>query len=132
MAVSRAKLVIGATVIAGAAAYLAIAAVQSGWVYYVPVDQFMAEQGVPGRRIRLCGMADAIEADPGRFAFELRGETARIRVQYRGVSLPQLLKPGAQVVVEGSLDQSGVFVADVLLTKCASKYEAKTTREPRP
>jgi cytochrome c-type biogenesis protein CcmE len=31
--------------------------------------------------------------------------------------------PGKNVVVEGRRDPAGVFQADVLMTKCASKYE---------
>ena len=45
-------------------------------------------------------------------------------VTYAGV-LPDLFKPGGEVVVEGRLDAAGTFKADVLMTKCASKYEMK-------
>jgi cytochrome c-type biogenesis protein CcmE len=45
-------------------------------------------------------------------------------VSYRG-TVPDLFKAGADVVVEGKLNAAGTFEADVLLTKCASKYDAK-------
>ena len=32
---------------------------------------------------------------------------------------------GREVVVEGKYDSAGVFQADLLMTKCASKYEGK-------
>jgi cytochrome c-type biogenesis protein CcmE len=45
-------------------------------------------------------------------------------VRYRG-PVPDLFGAGRQVVVEGTMSD-GVLEADVLLTKCASKYEART------
>jgi cytochrome c-type biogenesis protein CcmE len=49
--------------------------------------------------------------------------TASVAVVYRG-SVPDLFKVGRDVVLEGEL-RRGVFAADVLATKCPSKYKAK-------
>ena len=53
----------------------------------------------------------------------LLGETKRVPVAFKGV-VPDLFKAGSEVVVEGRLDQGGVFRADSVMTKCASKYES--------
>jgi cytochrome c-type biogenesis protein CcmE len=46
-------------------------------------------------------------------------------VVYRG-ALPDAFKdqPGTEVVAEGRLDGQGIFLAQTLITKCPSKYEA--------
>ena len=66
----------------------------------------------------------------GGLRFELRdighATSARVPVRYRG-SVPDLFKAGRHVTVEGTL-RHGVFVAKPgsLITKCPSKYTAKT------
>ena len=124
----RMKLLVGGLVLAGAVAYLAVAGVRSGWVYYVAVDEFVGEAAVVGQRVRLTGTVaeEGLEVKPGAMAakFELAGQRRRVAVRYRG-AVPDLFKAGAPVVVEGKLDDAGVFQADKLLTKCASKYEAR-------
>jgi cytochrome c-type biogenesis protein CcmE len=53
--------------------------------------------------------------------------TATVPVVYKG-SVPDLFRPGRDIVVEGRL-QNGVFVAvpGTLVTKCPSKYTPKKT-----
>lgn len=124
----RAKLAIGGLVLAGAAAYLAVAGARSGWVYYVAVDEFDGAAARVGQRVRLTGLVaeEGLEVQPGALLanFKLAGETRQVAVSYRG-AIPDMFKAGAQVVVEGKLDDAGVFQADKVLTKCASKYEAQ-------
>ena len=45
-------------------------------------------------------------------------------VDYRG-TLPDIFKPGIQVVVEGRTGGDGVFHARTLLAKCPSRFTAK-------
>ena len=65
------------------------------------------------------------DSRPAEFAanFSLLGESASVPVEYHG-PIPDLFAEGREVVVEGATDERGVFVAEVLLTKCGSKYEA--------
>jgi cytochrome c-type biogenesis protein CcmE len=63
-----------------------------------------------------------------RFRLRDRDGTASVPVVYRG-SVPDLFKPGREVVVDGRL-VGGTFMAvrDTLVTKCPSKYApAKNT-----
>jgi len=62
----------------------------------------------------------------GRLKFQLRdirgGAREKVTVLYRG-SVPDLFRPGRDVVVDGQL-RNGIFVAvpGSLITKCPSKY----------
>jgi cytochrome c-type biogenesis protein CcmE len=53
--------------------------------------------------------------------FDLQEGEAILRVHFVGVR-PDLFKNGAEVIVEG-IYMNGVFEADILQTKCASRYE---------
>ena len=124
---TRIKLALGGLAIASAVVYLGVAATRSSWVYYLDVDHFVLE-GVPdGTRVRLHGAVApegfAVSAADMVARFDLAGEHSRVRVEYRG-AVPSLLAPGREVVVEGAA-AGGDFRADVLLTKCGSKYERR-------
>jgi cytochrome c-type biogenesis protein CcmE len=129
---TKIKLLIGGLVLAGAVGYLAFAGASKGWVYYLEVDEYVAEATYREQRVRLAGrVADAgVEARPAdlRAAFDLRGQSAAVPVVYQGV-VPDNFKPGCEVVVEGRLDEAGVFRADLMMTKCASKYQAEDHAE---
>ena len=118
------KVLIAVVVLAAAGTYLGYAA-ESGWVYFLDVDRLL-DQGPAQGRVRVHGVvARGAEIEAARLgaSFELEGGKRRVLVAYRG-PVPELFGEGRQVVVEGELDRGGIFRADVLLTKCASKYEA--------
>src|SRR5215213_1634383 len=124
---TRSKMIVAAAVLIGAMAYLALAGMKSGWVYFVDVDQFTSDNTFAAQRVRLHGKVSAedFSASSGTLTarFVLLGKTQKIPVVYRG-PIPDMFKVGGDVVVEGRRDQAGAFQADVLMTKCASKYEA--------
>jgi cytochrome c-type biogenesis protein CcmE len=128
----RLKLVVGGIAIALAVALLATAGIREGLVYYLPVDEFLAGDHQL-RRVRLHGTVseENYESDSAGLhaRFDLLGDERRLRVEYRGV-VPDLFKAGRDVVVEGQLDEDGVFQGDTLLTKCASKYETAGGEAP--
>lgn len=121
------KLAVGALVLILAISYLAVSAVREGWVYYVTIDQLSDPSQIRGRRTRLSGTVaeQGVEIAPTRLdaKFILAGNVHQIPVTYHGV-IPDMFKPNAQVIVEGRLNDQNVFVADTLLTQCASKYES--------
>lgn len=127
------KYLAGGAILAGALGYLAYAGAQASWVYYVGVDQFVTEGVAPGQRARIHGVVSAENIDVRRVElsahFEVKGSQHGVRVEYHG-PIPDLFQAGRQVVVEGSLDSHGVFQSDVLLTKCASKYESREALRP--
>jgi cytochrome c-type biogenesis protein CcmE len=130
------QVLVGGLVIVGALAYLGFAVADSGWTYYTDVDQFVSHPEMASRRVRLHGTVRNVRepAREGRpFAFELAGTGASVRVEFSG-PIPERFEADGEVVVEGALDSGGVFRADRLLTKCASKYEVRSGpgAEPRP
>jgi len=77
-------------------------------------------------RVRLGGLVEdgSIQLDKDNYMtcqFELKEGDFILPVQYTGIR-PDLFKDGAEVIVEGMFTD-GVFEADILQTKCASKYE---------
>jgi cytochrome c-type biogenesis protein CcmE len=124
------KLCTAGILLAAGLGYLAYAGSQQGWVYYVSVDQFAKDTAQQKHRVRLMGRVGnenlVIEGAQLRARFQVESNGAVLPVSYRG-TIPDLFKAGADVVVEGKLNPAGTFEADVLLTKCASKYDAKHT-----
>jgi cytochrome c-type biogenesis protein CcmE len=120
------KLGIAGVILAGAVTYLAVAGMQKGWVYTLGVDQYVTEEAQHGKRLRLCGtvMDEDLQVQKAQLVanFYIRGQEKKLRVTYKGV-VPDLFKAGSEVVIEGKEDSAGVFQSDLLMTKCASKYE---------
>ena len=133
MAHARLKVVIGGLTIFLAVAYLVVAGIRDGWVYSYKVDQIVDVASYEGKRLRLHGVVgdDDLVVDRSGLStqFALKGDERSVRVDYSGV-IPDLFKPDHEVVVEGYLDEDGIFRADTLLTKCASKYESKDGEAP--
>ncbi len=129
----RVKMFGAGAALAIAVGFLAVAGIQEGWVYYLQVDQFLESPEHHDKRVRLHGsVGDANFASRAvdlTASFDLLGETGRIRVDYHGV-VPDLFKIDVDVVVEGQLNEDGVFQADTLMTKCASKYETAEGEAP--
>jgi cytochrome c-type biogenesis protein CcmE len=126
----RTKLIVAGLVLAGAVSYLAFAGVKSGWVYMVEVEQYLADEQFRSQRVRIHGTVGGEELVISRAgltaSFRLHGTGGAaersLPVVYRG-NVPEMFGAEKSVVVEGRCDASGVFQADVLMTKCASKYE---------
>ena len=107
---------------------------QNGWVHTLGVDQYLASPEKHHQRIRLCGVVatEGVVVQKAQLVarFFIKGANQQIPVAYKGV-VPDMFKAGAEVVVEGKQDDAGVFQADVLMTKCASKYEEMPKEHPQ-
>ncbi len=122
------KFIAGGVILLGAVAYLAYAGMSDGWIqYHLQVDEFAGNTKYQDKRVRLCGKVaeEGYVSNPGQLSakFAILGDKQRVAVAYTGV-IPDLFKAGTDVIIEGRLDASGTFKADVLMTKCASKYQA--------
>lgn len=121
------KLLVAGGVLAVALAYLGYAGAKKGWVYYVPVDEYVTDVQMQKQRVRLMGRVagEGLEVNGAGLTarFDLLGPKSRVRVNYHG-SIPDLFKAGSDVVVEGRMGSDGRFEADILMTKCASKYDS--------
>jgi cytochrome c-type biogenesis protein CcmE len=84
-----------------------------------------------GRGVRVGGtvVANSISYDASQVLLEFvlvdAGDT--LSVVYKGAR-PDMLRDGAQALVEGKYGPSGTFEATKLLLKCPSKYEAAATQ----
>lgn len=122
------KILIAVTLVSAALGYLIWSASRSNLVYYYEIEEARAAVQ-PDQQIRLSG--DVVDGsirragtDPA-IAFEIEdaAKRSRVPVTYAGV-VPDIFKPGIQVVVEGQFDGAGTFEADRLTAKCPSKYQA--------
>ena len=61
-------------------------------------------------------------------SFNLKQGDATLPVTHHSAAVPDLFKDGSQVIVEGVYNE-GIFVAENLMTKCASRYEEESNYE---
>ena len=71
------------------------------------------------------------EGEPMRFEITDRDGGEPLPVEYTGI-VPDPFREGREVIVTGSLNQDGVFVAekDSLITKCPSKFQEEHGDDP--
>ncbi|MFH1169673.1 MAG: cytochrome c maturation protein CcmE [Chloroflexota bacterium] len=117
---------IGGVIIFLAIGYLAFTGLKSSATYYFTVTELMG-QGVSiyNETVRVDGQVvpGSIEQAAGQvLTFTIADGANSLKVHYQG-AVPDTFKAGADIVAEGKLDANGVFEADTLMAKCASKYE---------
>lgn len=135
------RLAIAIVLVGAALSYLVFQGTRQNLTYYYEVDELLAVADTEGR-IRISG--DIVEGsivkdeDTRQVHFAIQsaaesgGGSTQVPVVYAG-TVPDIFRPGIQVVVEGQLDTEGTFHAETLLTKCPSKYQAEgdlTTLNP--
>ena len=139
---TRVKFLVAGLILAGAVGYLGYAGVMAGRASYLTVDDFLADAKLGAdakyqyrdaerqatRPVRLRGKAIeeglVIDIETSTATFTMVGEKAEgggLPVVYKGV-LPDLFKAGVEILVTGRMGKDGVFEADVVATKCPSKY----------
>ena len=140
------QIAIGALVVTGLIGWYGYTNLQQGasFQYFQTLNEFMAEPPPPGASLRVHGyVANAsierdLEGKQVRFAVQndpphAAGDSDQtLTVVYASLETPDLFKDGAEVVVEGHVRAGAgptVFVADNVLAKCPSKFEAKLASE---
>ena len=110
--------------------------------YYQTLAEFRSD-GQPGRPARVHGyvangsIARSLEDREIRFEVvqeppHVGGGGAgddRLAVVYGTLDAPDMFKDGAEVVVEGRMGDDAIFVADNVMAKCPSKFEAKQAEQ---
>lgn len=122
------RLAIAILVVGSAVAYLVYAGTRANLTYYYEVDELLAAEPTD-EEIRISG--DVVEGSVERLAgertigFAIRGtgSASQVPIVYSG-TVPDIFRPGIQVVVEGRMGSDGTFRAETLLAKCPSKYQA--------
>lgn len=137
------KIIIGVVVLGTATAYFLYEAVESSWVYYYSVDEFVESQSArisqqkagaeatkidDNRIIRLAGRVKentiVRNAEKMQLDFELAGQKSSVAVRFYGAT-PKNFVANKEVVVEGKVGSSGIFQANKILTRCESKYKVR-------
>jgi cytochrome c-type biogenesis protein CcmE len=124
------RFAVGIGVILIAIAYFAFAGYQEGKAYYSTIEELNSMgDAAKGRRLRVAGIVQpgSIERAGKDVSFTLTQDAEHtLAVHYSGSQpVPDTFKGGAEAVVEGECRSDGVFAADHIQAKCASKYEAK-------
>ena len=125
------RFAIGGTIIALAIVCLVLSSAEGTAVYALSVHELRAQSpAIYGQAIRVSGTVDggtiAWDASESLLEFNLADGEDSLLVTFRGAR-PDMLRDGAQAVVEGKLQPSGVFEAAKLLLQCPSKYETEAT-----
>jgi cytochrome c-type biogenesis protein CcmE len=128
------KLAIGGAIVVGLTALMAYRGASATWQYYLTADECAAgKASLVGRRVRASGRIAAhslvVEKDRMHAAFTLEGDKSQLKVICAG-PLPDNLADGIAVLVEGRIDDAGIFHGDKVLTRCASKYESRLPTGP--
>jgi len=121
-------------IIVGSIAWVATASIQSSKTYYVTITELnkMGHQA-SSKRVRVGGdvQENSIVRTGNMVKFNLVQESKVLPVVYEGRDpLPDTFKDGAQALAGGRLDDSGVFHAQEIQAKCASKYAPKPGMAP--
>jgi cytochrome c-type biogenesis protein CcmE len=131
-----AQVLVGATLVAGLLGWLTWTnATEGAFTYYQTLGEFQHADSVD-RPARVHGyvVMGSIQRDveAKQIHFAVQGEAPHaggsaegaMPVTFSSLEAPDLFKDGAEVVVEGRLQQDGRFAARNVLAKCPSKFEA--------
>lgn len=133
-----------ATLVACLLGWLAWSGAEEGaFRYYQTLDEFRSGGSV--------GVASRVHGyvTPGSIVRDVKGQEIRFAVQevaphsggvaestmpvaFASLEAPDLFKDGAEVVVEGRLQEDGRFAATNVLAKCPSKFEAAEREHDAP
>ncbi|GAC1659154.1 MAG: hypothetical protein NVS9B1_20710 [Candidatus Dormibacteraceae bacterium] len=114
-------------VLAASIGYLVYSAGAANIQYYRTVAELRADPAVGDSRVLGTVQDDVQRFDGGQgLTFTATDHGASMPVVYRG-EVPDIFRPGIQVVVEGRLQADGAFHARTLLAKCPSRFTAAPT-----
>jgi cytochrome c-type biogenesis protein CcmE len=121
-------------VIVGLLAWLAMGGISESKTYYKTISE-LGQMGpqAHGKKIRVGGDVEkgSIVRNGAEVSFVLHQDAVKLKVVYSGNDpLPDTFKDGAQALADGRLGPDGVFQANKIQAKCASKYEAKPQLKP--
>jgi len=111
-------------VVAACVGYLVVSATGSSAEYYQTIAEMRSQPSSGDVRVLGTVQDDVVRSDGGlhvRFTAAEGGQT--MPVDYQG-TVPDIFKPGIQVVVDGRMGPDGVFHARTLEAKCPSKFSS--------
>jgi cytochrome c-type biogenesis protein CcmE len=129
-----AKFAILVVAIIGTLVWLAAGGINETKTYYKTIAELqqMGNRALD-KKIRVGGDVEkgSIERAGREVSFVLAQDNRKLKVVYSGIDpLPDTFRDGAQALADGRLGADGVFRANKIQAKCASKYEAKPGQAP--
>ncbi len=107
------------------ATVLGLTAFQDNLLYFYSPAQIEAGEAPSNRSFRVGGLVvnGSVNREEGGLAvkFDLTDNSAIVPVTYTGI-LPDLFREGQGIVAMGTLDSTGLFVADEVLAKHDENY----------
>jgi cytochrome c-type biogenesis protein CcmE len=123
-------------IVVAALAYLAWTGVEQSKSYYVTIKELQNLDGRYNKRLRVAGtvVPGSIRRQGTHVEFTLKENEDLLNVSYNGTEAPpDTFKDESQALAEGTYGRDGVFHANQLQAKCASKYAPKKEgSEPAP
>jgi cytochrome c-type biogenesis protein CcmE len=121
------------SVIVGSLVWLAVGGVADTKTYYktIPELQQMGKEA-QNHKLRVGGEVQpgSIVKNAAETSFVLHQGATVLNVVYTGSDpLPDTFRDNAQALADGRLGADGVFQANKIQAKCASKYEAKPNQK---
>ena len=114
--------------------YLAYTGVQESKSYYVTIKELRTmDDSVYSKRLRVAGnvVPGSIKRTGLHLEFMLNEEGRTLPVVYTGTEAPpDTFKDDAQALAEGKFGRDGVFHAQQIQAKCASKYQRQPGAQP--
>ena len=129
----RTALIVGGLAAIGLAAAFVLNALDSNIALYVTPSEVAAGKAPQGKAFRIGGMVreGSLRRDNLTVHFVITDTAKDIPVAYTGI-LPDLFKEGKGAVIQGRLDNAGLFTASEVLAKHDENYmppEAKDAVE---
>ena len=123
------KLFIAVALLAMAVGFLAFNAFQGASVYYFTVGEALSGDVQEGATVRVSGklLPDSFRREgEGTMAhFELVDDDSVLQATYDGIVPELFFNEHSDIVLEGSLNQDGIFNSDTIIVKCPTKYQAQ-------
>ena len=120
--------------IIGTLSWLAVGGYGDSKTYYKTISEVTAMGSeAHGKRLRVGGDVEpgSIVRDGKSVRFTIKQDARVLKVVYTGIDpLPDTFRDGSQALADGKLGPDGVFQANKIQAKCASKYEAKPIQKP--
>jgi cytochrome c-type biogenesis protein CcmE len=130
------KFIFAGAIIVLTLSYLAYTGVQESKSYYVTIAELRGQgDSAYAKRLRVGGNVEpgSIKRQGTTVEFVLVENEHKLNVVYKGTEAPpDTFKDDSQALVEGNFGRDGVFRANHLQAKCASKYAPKKDGEPTP
>jgi cytochrome c-type biogenesis protein CcmE len=121
--------IVGGVAILAAVLYLVYANTQANAVYYMTVNELKTCSTCTTQSVRVAGVVQpgsVVRNEQSQLiTFVIAAGGQSLPVTYSGI-VPDIFRPGIEVVVEGHYTGQGPFQAQALLAKCPSKFQAAT------